>query len=49
MNKTAPMTVSVRRAFRSTRRALRRSVPAAVVLCLLAALVGATLIGAFSW
>ncbi|WP_376955463.1 hypothetical protein [Arthrobacter methylotrophus] len=42
------MTVSLRRVFRKTRRALRRSAPAAMALCLLAALVGATLVGVFS-
>jgi hypothetical protein len=39
------MTVSVRRALRKTSRSLRRSAPAVVAVCILAALVGSTLVG----
>jgi hypothetical protein len=45
MKSTPSMTVSVRRSLRKTGRALRRSAPAVVAVCILAALVGGTLAG----
>lgn len=39
------MTVSLRRALRKTARAVRKSAPAVVTVCILAALIGGTLAG----
>lgn len=39
------MTVSARRALRKTARALRKSAPVVVTVCILTALVGGTLAG----
>ena len=45
MNRSTPISTTVRRAARKAGKALRRSAPAAVAILVLASLVGTTLAG----